>query len=193
MADVMVYRGQSGLQRLRQGHAMQRNRRMAGCGPASVFSLTRYGFLLTSSLELIRRFTMYVVRYIESTSWSTSVWSPSIAISEKDGHVKVCAELPGLSHDEFWVELTQDGLIIGGERKHQQDEQREGMYGPERFCRSFMRTIPIPREAQVEKVKATFEHEILTVLVPLPPDSGESKRLWARIPGVVLERAQALN
>ena len=111
---------------------------MARCGPASVFSLSLHDFLLMGPLELIRRFTMYVVRYFESTSWSTSVWSPSIAISESDGHVKVCAELPGLSHDDFWVELTRDGLIIGGERKHQQDEQREGMYWPERFCRSFM-------------------------------------------------------
>jgi HSP20 family protein len=119
-----------------------------------------------------------------------TVWSPSIAISEKDGHLKVCAELPGLSKDDVRVELTQDTLTISGERKR---DWREGMDSPERLCGSFKRTIPIPYEVQIEKVTATFENEILTVLVPVPPNSGQFRSLWARIPGAVLEEAQALN
>jgi len=118
-----------------------------------------------------------------------TVWSPSIAIFEKDGHIKVRAELPGLSEDDVRVELTQDGLTISGERTREPDDWREGMYWSERFCRSFMRTIPIPDEAQGEKAKATFENDILTVLVPVPrsePSQGLSAsvrvllRKWLR-------------
>ena len=118
-----------------------------------------------------------------------TLWSPSIAISEKDGQIKVCAELPGLSKDDVRVELTQDKLTIRGERKR---DWREGIYGSERCCGSFMRMIPIPDETQVEKVKATFENEILTVLVPVPR-SGQSHGLWARVWWADLERAEALN
>ena len=118
-----------------------------------------------------------------------TLWSPSIAISEKDGQIKVCAELPGLSKDDVRVELTQDKLTIRGERKR---DWREGIYGSERCCGSFMRMIPIPDETQVEKVKATFENEILTVLVPVPR-SGQSHGLSARVWWADLERAEALN
>jgi HSP20 family molecular chaperone IbpA len=41
-----------------------------------------------------------------------TVCSPSIAISKKDGQIKVCAKLPGMSKDDVRVELTQAGLII---------------------------------------------------------------------------------
>jgi HSP20 family protein len=131
-------------------------------------------------------------RLFEGTSISPmTVWSPSIAISERDEHIKVCAELPGLSQDDVRVEFTQDGLTISGESKREQDDQREGIYRLECTHRSFMRTIPIPDEAQVEKVIATFEDEILTVLVPIL-HSGQSHRLSARV-WADLERAETLN
>ena len=122
-------------------------------------------------------------RLFEGTSISPiTVWSPSIAIFEKDDQIKVCAELPGLSKDDVRVELTQNGLTISGERTREPDDWREGMYWSERFCRSFMRTIPIPDEAQVEKATATFENEILTVVVPVPrsePSQGLSASVRA--------------
>ncbi len=120
-----------------------------------------------------------------------TVWSPSIAISEKEGQIKVCAELPGMSKDDVRLELTQDGLTISGERERKQDDRREGICWSERFCRSFMRRIPISDEAQVAKATATFENEILTESVPLPR-SRRSHRLSARM-WADLERAEALN
>ena len=103
MAEVMIYMGQSGLQGRVQGHATECERGMARSSPASLFSLTLCDFLTTSHFELMRRFTGDIDRFFDGTSWTTSVmtlWSPSIAISEKDGHLKVCAELPGLSKDD---------------------------------------------------------------------------------------------
>jgi HSP20 family molecular chaperone IbpA len=183
MADVIINRRQqeSGLQGQGQWHAKACERGVAQGGTASLFSLTLRALLTASPSELMRRFTEGMARFFEGTSISPmTVWSPSIAIFEKDEHIKVCAELPGLSEDDVRVELTRDGLTISGERKREQDDLREGMYWSERFCRSFMRTIPIPDEAQVEKATATFENEILTVVVPLP-NSEPSQGLAARV------------
>jgi HSP20 family molecular chaperone IbpA len=144
--------------------------------------------------HLKRRFTECIDRLFEDWSLSTSVmtvWSPSIAISEEDGQIKVCAELPGLSKDDVSVELSQDMLTIRGEHKPEQDERPEGMYWSERFCRSFMREIPLPDEAHVEKAAATFENEILTVSVPVP-SSRQSQRLSARA-WTDVERAEIFN
>ena len=156
-------------------------------GPASALR----GCLTTSPFALKRRFTEGINRFFESTGWSTSLWSPSIAIFEEASQIKVCAELPGLSKDDVRVELTQDELTISGERKREQDDPREGIYWSEGLCRSFMRTIPIPDEALVEKVKATFENDILTVSVPVP-SNGPSHRLSARV-WADLEIAETLN
>jgi HSP20 family protein len=194
MADVKIYMGQSGLQgRAHNGHATECERDMAQPGPASLFSLTLRDILAVNPSELMRRFTEGVDRLFEGTSISPmTVWSPSIAISEKDGQIKVCAELPGMSKDDVRVELTQAGLTISGERKRKQDNRCEGIYWSERFCGSFLRTIPIPDEAHVEKAKATFENEILLVLLPVP-SSRPSYRLSARVLVAYLEEAQALN
>jgi HSP20 family protein len=171
MADVLINKRQkgSGLRGQTQGPTRECERGMTRPGPTPLFSLTVRDLLTASPSELMRRFTAGMERLFEGTSISPiTVWSPSIAIFEKDEHIKVCAELPGLSEDDVRVELTRDKLTISGERTREPDDQREGMYWPERFCRSFMRTIPIPDEAQVEKATATFENEILTVVVPVP-------------------------
>jgi HSP20 family protein len=171
MADVPINKRhkESGLRGKGQGHSMECERGMAWPSPATSFSLTVRDLLTTSPSELMRRLTECMDRLFGGTSISPmTVWSPSIAIFEQDGHIKVCAELPGLSEDDVRVEFSRDGLTLSGERPQVQGDRREGMDWSERFCRSFMRTIPIPDEAQVEKAKATFENEILTVVVPVP-------------------------
>ena len=171
MANVPINKRhkESGLRGKAQGHSMECEQGMAWSGSATSFSLTVRDLLTASPSELIRRFTECMNRLFEGTSISPmTVWSPSIAIVEQDGHIKGCAELPGLSEDDVRVEFSRDGLTLSGERPQVQGDRREGMYWPERFCRSFMRTIPIPDEVQVEKAKATFENEILTVVVPFP-------------------------
>ena len=154
----------------------------------------RRPLLTTTPIDLKRRFTEYIVRFFEDWSLSTScisVWSPSIAIFKEDGQIKICAELPGLSKNDVSVELSQDMLTIRGEHKREEDDGPESMYWSERFCRSFMREIPIPGEAHVEKATATFENEILTVSVPIP-SSRQSQRLsvraWANV-----QRAEIFN
>ena len=193
MADVMIHMGESGRQSLVQDvPATECERDMARPGPVSSFSLTLRDILTANPSELMRRFTEGMDRLFEGTSISPmTVWSPSIAISEKHGQIKVCAELPGMSKDDVRLELTKAGLIISGERKQEQDDRREEIYWSERFCRSFMRTIPIPDEAQATKATATFENEILTVLLPVR-GSGPTHRLPARV-WADLERAEALN
>lgn len=194
MADVRITRRQTEGRRQggEQGHATQRERGMSHRAPASLLSLTLRDFLTASPFDLMRRFTQGVDRFFEDMSISPrTVWSPSIAISEKDGQILVCGELPGMSKDDVRVELTQAGLIISGKRNRKQDDRRDGIYWSERFCGSFTRTIPIPNDVQMEKVEATFENEILTVSVPVPRSRKSqwlSVRVWAD-----LERAEALN
>jgi HSP20 family protein len=145
---------------------------MARRAPASLFSLTPRDVFSASPFDLMRRFTEDMDRFFEGTSPGRSssmpLWSPPIEVSEQDGQLKICAELPGLNKDDVKVELTQEGLTISGERKREQEDRREGLYRSERSYGWFKRTIPIPDDAQVEQAKATFDNGVLTVAVPVP-------------------------
>ena len=99
---------------------MEYERGMRRRGSAPVFLLRLRDFLTTSPFDLMRRFSENMDWFFESWSISVmTVWSPSIAISETDEHVKVRAELPGLNENDVRVELTQDELTISGERKRE--------------------------------------------------------------------------
>lgn len=176
----------SGQRKQGQGSTTECERDKARPGPAYSLSLILRELLTASPSELLQRFMKGMDRLFEGTSISPiTVWSPSIAISEMAEHLTVRAELPGLNEHDVRVELTRDGLTISGQRSREPDDWRDGRSA--RFCRSFMRTIPIPDEAQVEQATATFENEILTVVVPFPsrgPSPGRSTRVrplpWKR-------------
>src|SRR5512138_1150539 len=150
-------------------------------GP-SLFSLTPRDIFSASPFELMRRFTDDMDRLFEGTSSggrgsSMTLWSPAIEVSEKDGQLRICAELPGLNKEDVKVELKQNGLTISGERKHEQEDRREGVYRSERSYGSFRRTIPIPEEAQVEQARATFDNGLLTVSVPVPETKARRREI----------------
>src|SRR3954463_932832 len=147
MAEVMIYRGQKENERQRQvqGYATECERDMQRPGSVVAFvSLTLRNLFSANPSDLMRRFAEAMDQPFIGIS-PMSVWSPSIAISEQDGHIKVCADLPGLSPDDVRVELTQAELTISGEYQQEQDN-RHGRYWPERSCRRFRRTIPMPDE-----------------------------------------------
>ena len=149
---------------------------------SSLFSLTPRDLFSASPFELMRRFTENMDRFFEGTNpggiSSLTLWSPPIEVSEKDGQLTICAELPGLNKDDVKVELTREGLTISGERKREQEDRREGLYRSERSYGAFMRTIPMPDDAHVEQAKATFDNGVLTVSVPVP----ETKERRREIP-----------
>jgi HSP20 family protein len=116
----------------------------------------------------------------QGTGWglsSTGLWSPPIEVKEKDGRLNICAELPGLRKEDIKVQLTEQGLTISGERKREEEEQRSGIYRSERSYGAFVRTIPIPDDADIEQAKATFENGILTVTVPVPETSQRRREI----------------
>ena len=95
----------------------------------------------------------------------------------------MCAELPGLCKEDVKVELTPEGLVINWGGKREQKERRVGIYRSERSYGTFYRLIPIPEQADVEKAKAQFENEILTVTVPMPESSQRRREIPIEVGG----------
>jgi HSP20 family protein len=86
------------------------------------------------------------------------------------------------------VEVTDNALVIEGERKHEQEQKGGGRWHSERSYGRFYRTIPLPEGADAEKAKADFKNGELRVTVPVHrPDN---KRRQIPIAGGSTEQQQ---
>lgn len=105
------------------------------------------------------------------------IWAPDIEVVQKNNELRIRADLPGLKKDDVNVEVTEDAVIIQGERKREHEEEREGYYRSERSYGSFYRAIPLPEGAITDQAKATFKDGVLEITMPAPPSSTRARRL----------------
>jgi HSP20 family molecular chaperone IbpA len=87
-------------------------------------------------------------------------------IRETEDRFEVTVDLPGMRSDD--VELTfEDGtLTIRGQREFSRREDDGHYHRIERSYGSFARSVRLPRVADPERIEASFDNGVLTVLVP---------------------------
>lgn len=92
---------------------------------------------------------------------------PAIDVFEKDGELRVQAELPGLSEKD--VEITVEGnvLSIAGEKTEETEVNEKDFYRRERSYGRFGRRIGLPDGAQTDQITANFKDGVLKVTVPV--------------------------
>jgi HSP20 family protein len=91
---------------------------------------------------------------------------PSVELNETEKEVKVVAELPGLDQNDVAIELSDDVLIISGEKKSETEDKARRF--SERYYGRFERRIPVD-DVDQDKVAASFKDGILTVTLPKVP------------------------
>ena len=104
----------------------------------------------------------------ESGMGELTGWSPQIEIREEGKDMVVCADLPGVKKDDIKVEVTDQGILIHGERKQEHEEKHKGFYRSERSYGWFSRMVPIPEGVDAEKIEAQYKDGVLQVRVPIP-------------------------
>ena len=109
--------------------------------PADYFSSDPFSFMRRIQQEMDRSFNRFF-------SESDGTWNPAIEVAERDGKLQVHAELPGLKPEDVKVEVTDDALIIQGERKSEHEKKEGGVYRSERRYGQFYRAIPRVRPKQ---------------------------------------------
>ncbi|HYM24370.1 MAG TPA: Hsp20/alpha crystallin family protein [Vicinamibacterales bacterium] len=118
------------------------------------------------------------------SSWSSlaqrqsqGVWMPQIEVFHRNNELVVHADLPGLKKDDVAIEVMDNELTISGERRQEQQNEREGVYRSERSYGSFYRTVPLPEGAMTDQAKASFKDGVLEITIPAPPQSTKGRRL----------------
>lgn len=105
-------------------------------------------------------------------------WAPTIDIQRCNGNLVITAELPGLKKEEVKVEMTNEVMILEGERKQEHKEDHEGYHRFERSYGKFYRSIPLPEGVKVDLAKAELADGVLKISVPV----AEAKKAIREIP-----------
>lgn len=100
-----------------------------------------------------------------------SMWLPAIDVSKRDDQVVVTAELAGLDPKDVNVEISDDSLIISGERAASGGDS----YHNERVYGTFYRAIPLPENVDTNQISASFKNGVLEVDIPMSQQQ-ESRR-----------------
>src|ERR1700716_1860061 len=87
------------------------------------------GFFNDSPFSLLRRMQQEMNQAFTSGRGDSSetVWIPPIEVAYRDGNFVVSAELPGLKDEDVTVAITDNAIVIEGERQVQQEEDEGGI------------------------------------------------------------------
>ena len=90
---------------------------------------------------------------------------PLVNLTEDKNNYYVRAELPGVKAKQLDILATANNLAISGERKIAAENEGAKYHRREREGGKFSRMIGLPGEINPDKVEASLENGILTVVV----------------------------
>lgn len=135
------------------------------------FGLSPFAMMREFSDEMDRMFRGNI------TETEAQAWAPAMDVRQCNGDLVVTAELPGLKKEEVKVEVTDDALVIQGERKREHKEDHKGYHRWERSYGQFYRSIALPEGAKTDQVKAELQDGLLKVSVPVPQAEKKSRQV----------------
>jgi HSP20 family protein len=108
---------------------------------------------------------------------------PAVNIYETENAFEIALAAPGMTKNDFKIELENNRLVISGEKKentHDTDQKRDlNWLRREYNYSSFVRSFTISeRQVKAENIKASYTDGILQITVP---KSAEAKSKAARL------------
>ena len=107
-------------------------------------------------------------------------YNPDVDTNETDKEYLMRVDLPGIERDKINVKVENNQIIISGERQTEEEELKKGsgFYRSERSFGSFLRSIPLPADADVSGMTAISSKGVLTIRVPkLTQTQGSTKKI----------------
>jgi len=103
---------------------------------------------------------------VPNTEDAFGSWAPPVDIFEKNDHLVIRAEIPGVKRDDMDVRIENGVLTLHGERKNETEIKEANAYRMERIYGTFTRSFSLPTTVDATKVAATYKDGVLEVTVP---------------------------
>ena len=87
-------------------------------------------------------------------------------ILENDSAYEINVAVPGLSKDEFKVDLNDNFLTISGERKFSTEKKEKNLHVVETQYGNFSRSFALPENVDASKINAKYNNGILEITLP---------------------------
>ena len=98
---------------------------------------------------------------------NTNTTLPSVNIKESSDGFEVEVAAPGLTKDDFRIELNHDLLTISSEKEIENETKEGQQFSLREFSyQSFSRSFTLPNTADSEKIGAKYENGILRIMIP---------------------------
>ncbi len=92
---------------------------------------------------------------------------PAVNVVENNDGYEIEVAAPGLRKEDFAIDLDKNLLTLSSEKEYQQDEENEGRFTRREFgYGKFKRSFSLPKTADGEKIKATYNDGILRISIP---------------------------
>jgi len=97
-------------------------------------------------------------------TWSDgTTFNPAVDVTEKDDELLVKAEIPGLGPEDLDIGLDDHVLTLRGEKRFEDEGERDGYTYRETRSGSFARQIPLPHTVDPDDVRAEVHDGVLTI------------------------------
>lgn len=104
---------------------------------------------------------------------------PAVNITEENDAYKATLAIPGMSKDDFNIDINSNILTISASREEKKDDQDKKYSRIEYNYSSFSRSFTLPDEVVQDKINAVYENGILTVTLPKTEGTGKKNKTIA--------------
>lgn len=91
---------------------------------------------------------------------------PAVNIKENDKQFEIEVAAPGLSKQDFNVNIEKNVLTVSSEMEVKNETEKENFMRKEFGYNSFSRSFSIPESVDMEKIKASHKNGILKIELP---------------------------
>ena len=130
-------------------------------------SIIRYNtandFTPTSFSNLIDRFFSESVARSGGSSYS---FVPKVDVLENEKAFLIHVAVPGVSKEDFKIDLNDNYLTISGERKFKNEKTEHNFHSVETQYGSFSRSFSLPENVDAASISAQYNNGILEINVP---------------------------
>jgi HSP20 family protein len=120
--------------------------------------------MLSLENEMNRLYGDLVGRHPEAEA--PTLWAPKVDIQEnKEGYV-LKADLPGIKQEDIKITLTDNQLVIRGEKRREVEEGDTTYHRVERVHGTFERAFTLTKAVRSDKIEALYRDGVLEIHVP---------------------------
>jgi HSP20 family protein len=124
---------------------------------------------LVPTLDRVLNLNRELDRVFTHNLGSANSWLPAMDVVERADAFLVTLDVPGVSHDAIDLTFDQGALAIQGMRTGTEYSEQDKVYVAERTLGEFERVVRLPETVDSDRIQASFDRGVLTIVVPKAP------------------------